>query len=78
MGLTEQVGGLLEQVERNLCDFGDRVGRGRIDLMLSTLRLLGIRESLPREEADYALGALEDVEDIDGPGENPRIKISGE
>ena len=66
MSLAEQLAGFLEHVERNLCEFGDRVGRSRIDSMLSTLRLLGIRESLPREEADYALADLVEFEDIEG------------
>lgn len=73
----EHAEGFLEQVERNLCNIGDRVGRARIDIFLSTLRLLGIRESLPKEEADYALGELDDVENIGETEENPRRKISG-
>ena len=56
---------LLEQVEKNVFEFGDRFAQGRIGILLSTLKLLGIRERLSKEQADYVLEDLKDVEDID-------------
>lgn len=64
MGIIEQVEMFLGQVERNIDDFGDRFARGRIDLMLSTMDLLGIRERLPKGQADSILADLKDVEEL--------------
>jgi len=74
MGLMEQMETFLEHVEQNLYDFGDRFARGRIDMLLSTLNLLGIRERLPEEHSDRVLADLEDVEGIDEADDNPHGK----
>lgn len=69
MGVIEQVETFLEEAERNILGFGDRFARGRIDIMLSTLKLLGIRERLPKEDANRVLAELENIEDIKDEGD---------
>lgn len=71
MEILEQTETFLETVEKSILDFGDRFARGRIDILLSTLRLLGIRERLPKEQADIILAYLKNVEDIDDEEDIP-------
>lgn len=51
-------------MEWRVSDLIENTERVRVDRVLSTLKLLGIREHLPKRQADIALEDLKNVEDI--------------
>jgi len=60
--------GILERAEDQILDLGERMERVRTDRLLSTLKLLGIMEHLPKDQVDRALVKLRDIEDVDRVG----------
>lgn len=63
MVILEQIEKCLQNLDKHIVGFGDNVAQRRIDLLLSTLHLIGIREYLPKGQADRILTPLKNIED---------------
>jgi hypothetical protein len=63
MVILEQIEKRLQNLDKHIVGFADNVAQRRIDLLLSTLQLLGIRDYLPKGQANPILTQLENIED---------------
>ena len=63
MVILEQIEKHLETLDKHIVDFSNNAAQGKIDLLLSTLQLLGIKEYLPKDQADRILTELKNIED---------------